>query len=576
MQKNGADQRQPSSKTIPVHKHHVIVLHGLSEVESSMIGLKPILEQVRLFRDSSGVPTADPEKATSVESFVPHFFMYETGKGKKQIYDFAKDLNQFVKAELFADGKKLSSADKVSVIGYSQGGLVGLVWVFLNLREGDPEMDPQNALKADGFVYKKLISNQLRNYISLATPFWGSAVAAMALDQQSLPHRILTATLGPLDQLFKVLNISEDELNGLHNGNKLYHTMRKAALSELGSESPFKSTLRGLRVLNIGGVLSTEKHPDFLGWDADFDQVRAETLNRNQLSLAKVAKFANGYGDPYLESDMIVSLPNSRLSFLAQSADSTDYKDLEVTSLNDFLDLAIGQHVAVEAPHISLVKSIKPFEMFQNFIDSQPIGIADISQECGDEAIKKVKKTGLQVEFVNSNCVNYNPSLFLILNHLQEEPTSKVYEKFPQLLSIERALKTFSMDFHISLGKEKKAKPAQISIEILGGSPNSSSVKMKDISVHTKLQAIGDPAESPEESALFRSTYIGRAQGAWLSPGHRPKDENGNEKFEEKYFTQMVRVKIGGKDSKGQKLKSRIVEVPIRPTFTTFVDVYLE
>ncbi|MBX9766117.1 MAG: hypothetical protein K2X47_02505 [Bdellovibrionales bacterium] len=95
------------------------------------------------------------------------------------VYDLALALGQFME-KTFQGRRSLSPSDHISLVGYSQGGLVNLLWI-------------QHAYRNHADYFPRY-RNWVRNVISLATPFWGTEIAALgALAKGSRIQKIADA-----------------------------------------------------------------------------------------------------------------------------------------------------------------------------------------------------------------------------------------------------------------------------------------------------------------------------------------------------------------------------------------------
>ena len=105
-----------------------------------------------------------------------HSYAYATEHPKLSIHDFSKGLNDFINQQ------QISKNDTVGFIMHSQGGLIGLDWLY------------QAFHKKSGYRNNRL--SQFTHYISASTPFWGSDFSSLGdnffysldgIDQDMIP-----------------------------------------------------------------------------------------------------------------------------------------------------------------------------------------------------------------------------------------------------------------------------------------------------------------------------------------------------------------------------------------------------
>lgn len=192
-------------------------------------------------------------------------FEYETGSPTQDTYNFAKNLGKHMHA--YFKAKPLQEGDKISFVMHSQGGLVGLIWMFKAFAEADPEYYPQYA-------------KYLTSFITLGTPYWGAKIATFAsgLGKGGAP-------------LMRALHFGDVELKEMNFGSGTIHRFRQHAIAP-EFQAKISKIRSQVRTLNVGGAFSSFKF-----------------LNA----------FASGASE--YEDDTAVPIPSSRFDFINETRD---------------------------------------------------------------------------------------------------------------------------------------------------------------------------------------------------------------------------------------------------------------
>lgn len=119
-------------------RNHIFLIHGISGSVNTFGSMEKYLNKI----DACNVTTS---------------FGYDTGNSSLSTYDFAGHFHQFVMEKVNAG--TISSADKISLIMHSQGGVIGNIWL--------------NTIKQ---IDSNLFS-QVDSFITLSTPHWGADMA---------------------------------------------------------------------------------------------------------------------------------------------------------------------------------------------------------------------------------------------------------------------------------------------------------------------------------------------------------------------------------------------------------------
>ncbi len=201
-------------------KHYIFLIHGVGNNSSVFDDFEFILKR-RL------------ERVSQKQDFVFDRFQYRTGDDQLDSFDFALSFSKHLTD--FFDKNELGLNDELSIVGYSQGGLVGLNWIYSTYKE------------KEGFSNKFLL-NHIDSFITLGTPFWGTEIVRF-------PIIFNRATKRSFD-----LPVGEKEIRDMRFGSELIRNYLKIFS---GADEKFIHFLQNkVRVLNIvgqsyfGGILA--------------------------------------------------------------------------------------------------------------------------------------------------------------------------------------------------------------------------------------------------------------------------------------------------------------------------------
>ncbi|MBX9769376.1 MAG: putative lipase, partial [Bdellovibrionales bacterium] len=159
-------------------------------------------------------------------------FHYPATPADLDAYGLARSLGQFLDHQFGGAKTILSPQDTISFVGYSQGGLVALLWL-------------QHAYR-DHAEYFSKYRPWVRNFVSLATPYWGTEVARVGA----------AAKKSRLKMLSDAVQFSEVQLEEM---SALSHTMfrfrTKATSDEFGSLN--QKIFSSVRTLAVAGSLGS-------------------------------------------------------------------------------------------------------------------------------------------------------------------------------------------------------------------------------------------------------------------------------------------------------------------------------
>jgi pimeloyl-ACP methyl ester carboxylesterase len=296
--------RTPSSASASKPRHLIITVHGLSGNKETFGYFGEATKQYL------NILTPNYEVITTN-------FVYPTGKSEKLgAYDFAmgpEGLGSFIRQQ-FAD-RPLTSQDKISLVGHSQGGLVSYMWFFSTI-----------ASQGEGYAYAK----QVDSIITLGTPFWGSKIASILTDENNINIIPLIKKFAPAE--FKM---TRREIADLAYGSDTVDAFRKMAI-DLDNNPTLAAEIERLpvRLVNIIGILPSNRNHLFSNASKSGNLV--SNLTKTVINFIYDVLTRSYGGEKLVESDIAVPVPSSRWNFLYTPPKSitqntvisqTDYKD---------------------------------------------------------------------------------------------------------------------------------------------------------------------------------------------------------------------------------------------------------
>lgn len=159
-------------------------------------------------------------------------FHYPLAPQELDTYALAKSLGLFLDKTFGGDGsqQKLSSQDVISLVGYSQGGLVSLLWL-------------QHAYRKHEEYFPKYLP-WVRHFVSLGTPFWGTEVA----------HAGSVVKRSPIEPLAGALPFSAVQLNDMSSLSHMMFRFRTKATSKEFRDLN-RSIFSSVRTLAVAGSI---------------------------------------------------------------------------------------------------------------------------------------------------------------------------------------------------------------------------------------------------------------------------------------------------------------------------------
>lgn len=536
-QSTNQSSRYPAS-TKP--RHVIISIHGIAGTDNTFGSLLPALrEHIQEVDQGYEIITAN--------------FVYATGTDNATVAIFKQEFAKFMR-ELFVQ-KPLTPEDHISIVAHSQGGLITTFWYTESLEKAG-SIDAQIALR-------------VKNIVTESTPFWGSKAAYLAYDKITIP--------AVRKFLQKYIKMSPGELKEMSFGSDSIYKLFLAHIDSVFNgnfeESP------SVRMLNLSGV--------FPQWDTDFMQrLKQEHFpdmkQKNfELISREIIKIFN-MGTRW-ESDTVVNNAAARIGFL-YALDLGNYKTGQVTpaaqfSQSRFQGKDIPYHL-VETVHAS----------------PEPIRMMDIAfvperclekDQCDHPSYKLIFKHIVNCERENSTCdmAAYQKSI----DTLFHGDTSYGMNEHNLLMA---QMQTFAISINLRLPAGYKVTKPMLNNDDTDEyvDPTYARAQNRIWNIIDPLQRDGLLAPLNDDPQQIYSVYLGRRTEAYSRVVKHFADQNhlrfqftgkvrpvetskqysvdSYKKMSDKGF--IVRVKVGLPG-----LRSRIIEVPVKPTYMSFVDVDL-
>lgn len=505
--------RSPSSETARSAKHYVFTVHGLAGDTTTFGSLLPVVKY--------HLEYVDPKYEV-----VTHTFMYATGKMDADVPQFIESFEMFL--DQFFRQNRLEKDDKISIVCHSQGGLVTTLWYAKTIAGTD-----QRQIE---------IANHVKAIVTEGTPFWGSKMAHIINDK--LPYEWMQ------NLVYKIMAVGKLEVRDMSTASTMIFDFfrTKATVQVEQLYSPF--------MLNIAGVNPGRS-------------VQTQRLN---------------VGSRW-EADQVVNVPSARLGFYFYS-DSINQAILEkVPETVTMKDFHYSQYFSHD-PEFKLVEGIHTTVRDQ-------AGMAVVPEKCLDAAVcdqptyAPVLKHLSRCEAKENSCDQSKYQFIRGQLHRGDESFGKTTHD-----ALMNQMRTFQLSFNLQLPK--------------GFVPPKDLFKSSSgIAKYVKVDYQHGPKKSDNkyagahEDALVKREYpfqdfrvqLGRYK-EWGSrvakhyqetnqvnvqfsgslkptdPYWQPTNINPSD-WAEKLFPVTVTVDIPG-------LKPRTVIMPLRPTYTTFVELNLE
>lgn len=248
---------------------------------------------------------------------------YATGKSFST-YDFAHDVNR----QMMEHIGTLRFTDRINIVAHSQGGLISWIWYLLSYGH-----EP-------GFEAYFPLAAQTESLMTLGAPMWGSKMASFLRDNPRLTS------------LVKGDNWGKSELEEMgYSSDTIYRFRRRAVLLD---QDNFRLPIR---VMAVAGVLNSQ-----------FDR----TVPWYYRALLGIAESNLGAGSGYqTESDMAVDVSSARLDFLYLKKGTNHQTSISANDFTHFNEKALQNFAVVRGPHLSWSQ--------EAFFD-----IAEVPRECED------------------------------------------------------------------------------------------------------------------------------------------------------------------------------------------------
>lgn len=505
--------REPAADQARTAKHYIFTVHGLAGNDTTFGSLLPALK--------THLEYADPKHEVVTETF-----RYATGSMDADVPQFIEGFEKFLDA--FFTHNNLKKEDKISIVCHSQGGLITTLWYAKAISGTD--------------LRQTEIANKVKAIVTQGTPFWGSGMAHIINDK--LPFEWMQ------NLVYKFMAIGKLEVRDMSTAsNRIFDFFREKATANVEYlQSPY--------MLNIVGV-----HP------------------RTSM---QSSKFNMGYR---LESDQVVNVPSARLGFYYYSDSILKYvygTVSETITLNDFNYSQYFSH----DPKLKLIETI------HTKVGKTSYGMANVPGKCIDA----------------SSCdqPTYAP-VFTHLSRCEEKENSCDQSNYQHLRSkLYQSDESYGQTEHSALLSQMRTFQLSVNIQLPKDFvPPKDFLKKEGMSKYLKVdyqyghkKYANKEVDESEDALIRRETesqdyriQIGRYRewGSRVAKHFRetnelniqftgnvkPTDANWNPStinplgWNEKTFPLSVSIEIPG-------LKKRKVTIPLRPTFTTFVELTLE
>lgn len=455
---------------------------------------------------------------------VTQTFMYGTGRMDADVPMFVTSFEKFMFDYFVVH--PLGKNDKISIVCHSQGGLVTTLW-YAKTIAGTNERQIE-------------IANHVKTIVTEGTPFWGSGIAHIINDK--LPFEWMQ------NLVYKIMAVGKLEVRDMSlASNRIFDFFREKAMARVEQlHTPY--------MLNISGVAA-----------------KAPKSHRFNI------------GERW-ESDKVVHVPSTRLGFYFYSDSINQYVYEKVSDNIELKDFGYSQYFSHD-PEFKLIETV-------HTTMGETLGMAVVPQHCIDAA-KCDQPTYAPVFTHLSRCETKESSCDqgryeFLRGRLYRDDQSFGKSSHDALMN---QMRTFQLTFNLQLPKDFI--------------PPKDLLKTKGIAKYIKVNYRHGPKESKnrdageDEDALVNREYpfqdyriqLGRYKEWGSRVAKHFQDTNqlnvqltGNVKptdpywaptninpsdWTQKTFPVTVTVEIPG-------LRKRTVTMPLRPTYTTFVELNLE
>lgn len=281
--------------------HHIFFIHGIGG-NAETFGAMPEATAYHLnMLDQS-------------QTYKVYRFVYKTADQVLDSDDFALQFGQFIQSRLDGAGQPLAINDKISIVAHSQGGLVATIWYFhsylqyLSLSQGLP-IPTTNGKKGNYFPE---YSQHMDAILTIGTPFWGSKLATLLIDDTAVSKVAQTVGKGVIEKM------GRSQLEEMALGSRTIINFRKNVLKF--PTALLEKMREKIRPANIAGA-------------ARLDELFANKTYGLSSLLAGLQKYT--FGGKYFESDIAVSVPSAHFDSIYTIDHTANYIDGQITPLND-------------------------------------------------------------------------------------------------------------------------------------------------------------------------------------------------------------------------------------------------
>ena len=506
--------REPAQVQARSAKHYIFTVHGLAGNETTFGSLLPTLK--------NHLEYVDPKYEVVTQTF-----RYATGSMDADVPQFIESFEKFV--DEFFKYNRLGKDDKISIVCHSQGGLVTTLWYAKAIAGTD--------------LRQIEIANKVKAIVTEGTPFWGSGMAHIINDK--LPFEWMQ------NLVYKFMAVGKLEVRDMSTAsNRIFDFFREKATANVEYlQSPY--------MLNIVGV-----HP------------RTSMQSK---------RFNMGFR---LESDQVVNVPSARLGFYYYSDSIVKYvygSVSETITLNDFNYSQYFSH----DPKVKLVETIHTTVGKTNYGMAVVPGKCIDTTSCDQPTYAPVLTHLSRCEEKENTC-NQSNYEYLRANLYKDDPTFGQAEHN----ALMNQMRTFQLSVNLQLPPDFV--PPK---DFLKGEGISKYLKVDykygyKKSANKRVDPVNDDAlVNPNQAQQDYRIQLGRYREWGSRVAKHFKETNqlniqftGNVKptdaewnasninpqgWNEKSFPLTVEIDIPG-------LKKRKITMPLRPTYTTYLELVLE
>ena len=506
--------REPAQVQQKSAKHYVFTVHGLAGNETTFGSLLPTLKNHLEF--------VDPKYEVVTQTF-----RYATGSMDADVPQFIESFEKFV--DEFFKYNSLAKDDKISIVCHSQGGLVTTLWY---------------AKAISGTDLRQIeIANKVKTIVTEGTPFWGSGMAHIINDK--LPFEWMQ------NLVYKFMAIGKLEVRDMSTAsNRIFDFFREKATANV-------EYLQSPEMLNIAGV-----HPR--------DSMQSKRFNMGLR----------------LESDQVVNVPSARLGFYYYSDSIVKYVHESVSQNITLNDFNYSQYFSHD-PKLKLIETTHTTVGKSNGMAVVPGKCID-SSSCDQPSYALVLTHLSRCEQKENSC-NQSNYEFLRGNLYKDDPSFGETSH----LALMNQMRTFQLSVNIQLPKDfvppkdflkSEGISKYIKVNYKYGYKKSANKRVED-------QMNDDALVNRESDLQDYRIQLGRYRewGSRVSKHFAETNQvnvqfTGNVKPTDAYWNASSVNPLGWRDRTFPLtveidvpgLKKRKVTMPLRPTYTTFVELTLE